>query len=431
MYSAVLDAQGQNTSSFKGVFNYNEKNALGLIARSDHFVYFEKVNGKREAVRPYHIDKATGTITALNPVTLALDDKAELVQAYTLGNRLYSLYFSKVTSRVQVCVFESESEVTVKNFNTPVLGLYDRLLKGERPVNPVFIDPTQEPTLASGVHQKKIYHQGDQIHIVFDGFGAQRMNISNLTTEVLYLDLATEKTRFSALPLIKRIRPIGINSYVHQGILYQIQIKPDYNMELGAYDLETLTPLKSYAFKKDEPLTLKASPVASNKQKAHKADTAVVETTETVLKKLGIGTTTILAEEAIPGTIRLTLGNYALTSGNAAMLPTGTSLLNHVGPAALPAVIALTAVKVNAANSVESANSFHVYLQKENFEQALPVENPSYFEKLSAFNRQLIAQKVPVTAPFTYDYKGQMHYGYLNRKTQTIHIITFGKEEQL
>lgn len=381
-------------------------------------------------VQPYRIEKNSGKITVLEPLKPTLDKDSKLVQAYIYNSRLYTLYYSKETKRLQVCEFKNALDLSVKNFHVPVLKLYDRLLKGESPANPVFIDKDMEQTLATGYRHKKIYHEADNIYIVFDAFGAQRMNISNLTTEVLQLNLATEQADFRALPLVYKIRPFGMNSYMHQGTLYRFLATPDNAVYLSAYDLQTLALKKEYHYKKTEPLTIKASPVYKNKQKPGRADTTIVETTDDVLKKVSTGgASAILVDEVEPATLRFTIGTYtSLTNSNAAYLPSGTSLLAHAGPAAIPVVAAIAAAKVQSANTSELMASFNIYLHKENLEPAAKVEIPSYYEQISAYGLQLAEQKIQVLAPFAYAYQNRMFYGYFNRKSNAIHIVSFAKQ---
>ncbi|GAB3826038.1 hypothetical protein [Pontibacter rugosus] len=427
-YSSIIDTLGQRIAAGSRMYNPSDKaESLGLIGLADDFIYYEMSARDKASVQPYRIEASTGQVTTLAPLTPSLDAGSEFIQAFTSDSQLYTLHYSNKTNRMQVCVFKDGSQFILKSFNTPFLRLNERLFKGEKPTTPVFVDKSTEQTLSVSSRQKKIYHESDNIYIVFDGFGAQRMNISNLTTEVLQLNLSTEKADFSALPMVSRIRPIGINSYVHEGILYRFLLTPNYDMHLSAFDLETMAPRKEYLFKSNEPLTLKASPVFSNTIKPSKADTAVVEQTESVIKKIAVGTAAMYVEEVHPLTLQVTLGNYTLTNGNAAYLPTGTSLLSSLGPAAIPVVAALTAAKVQAKNTGESITSFKVFLNATNFEPTAPVKQHSYLEQISAYDQLLTEQKVQATAPFAYTYQNKMYYGYLDRKDKTLHLVSFSK----
>jgi hypothetical protein len=423
LYSTLLGPGGERISSSHLTFNHNEKiGALGLIGLQGYFIYFERVPNS-DAIQPYHIEKSSGGITALTLLTPTLDEGSKLIQAYTSEDKLYTLHYSNKTRNLQVCVYKNGQEFTLLNFQTAVPKLYDRLLKGE---TPLFIDKNNEQTLAASSRQKKIYHEGDKIYIVIDAFGAQKMNVSNLTTEVLELNLTIETANFRALPLISKIRPIGMNSFLHQGTLYRFLITPKASIQLSAFDLGSLFLKKEFVFNSKEPLTIKSSPVSVSKKRAGEKDTTTIENTGAVLRKLGPGTATIFAENVSPDVVQLTLGNYEAASDGSVYVP-NPSLLTQFGPASIPVILAVSALKVQATTTKASENYFNVYLQKDSCELTDRIPKNDLFKQISDFNRNLTEQKVPVTATFAYSYQNNIHYGFLDKSSNTIRIVAFSK----
>lgn len=420
----IIDEQGKKVSAGNYPYNFsNGSTVLGMIGLPDKFIYFDKTPNAATAVQPYRVEKSNGAVTAVATLSPTIDEGSKLVQAYTSDNKLYILYYSNKTQRLQVCQFKNEQEFIVQSFHLPVAKLYDRLLKGEKPA---YIDRNNEQTLAASSPQKKIYHEGESIYIVFDAFGAQKMNISNLTTEVLHLNLATEQADFKALPIVSKIRPIGMNSYLYQGNIFRVLIKPDASLQLSAYELKTLALKKEFVFGSKEPLTIKSSPVSVSKRRTGSADTTTIETTEKTLRKLGSGTAAIFAENVSPNVVQLTLGNYEAASNGSIYVP-NSSIISQAGPAAIPVILAISALKVQATKSDASENSFKVYLENDNFEPTARIEKQSFYKQISDFENELANQKIPIAASFAYNYRIQIHYGYLNKNTGTIHIVSFSK----
>lgn len=429
LHHFIFNEQGQVISSASSSYDFNEKEGLlGIVSQGrNDFTYFELTRGSRFAIQPYFFNGSSGSVLKQQQINPALDKGSKLVQAYTYKSKLYTLHFSKRTKRFQVCEFGESGQLSIKSFNTPTPKLYDRLLKGLRPVQPVYIDSNIDQGFATASRQKKIYQIENDIYITFDAFGAEFRNISKLTTEILHLNLETGQATFRTLPYVPRIRPIDMNSFVHQETLFRFLILPDYSLELSVFDLSTLSLKAEHKYAPDEPLTIKASTTIWNRQAyATSVNSSQLNLTKDVLRNLSDGVATVTVENTPAGSFRLKLGSYAYRAGNGGALPAGTGMLATFGPAALPMMILYTAAMTNGTfDTSEEMSSFNVFLNGENYTKAVAVEGKSTLEKIEEYALQLASKNIKVGNHLIYAHQGQMHFCYLDKAARTIEIVKF------
>lgn len=424
-YFSTVSATGQHIATVEhpGAFKTPPEIAA-VLSLPDQFVFYRRERlGDVELLQPIAVDKTTGALKVLSEMKPVLDPQSTFLQAFTSGGKSYVLYFSKKTSNLQVYVFSDAQEHEVKRFPLSLPKMEKRLFFGGVPV---FMDEQVPSQAAIASRHKKIYLRGDKMLLILDGFGGTPLDRRNLTTDILELDLSTQRASFSQLPTVRQIRAIDMNSLLHQNTLFRYQMTTSF-LNLSAYDLHTQLLQKEYAFKLNDPVTIKATPVIRNGgRNKFPNDTATVETTKMVLRKMTEGNAFVLVDEIAPNTLQLSLGAYQTGPGSTATLPIGTPLVSAFGPAALPAVLALAAIRLNASyNPTIITTHFKTSLAKNTLEQTSHALSARLWEEADRYSELLEEQEKALGGVAVYPYQpGQLHYVVLDRATKKYQIVT-------
>ena len=145
-----------------------------------------------------------------------------------------------------------------------------------------------------------------------------------------------------------------------------------------------------------------------------------------VLRKMTEGNAFVLVDEIAPNMLQLSLGAYQTGPGSTATLPIGAPLVSAFGPAALPAVLALAAVRLNASyNPIVITTHFKTSLEKNTLKQISHASSASLWEEADRYSVQLEEQEKALGGVAVYPYQpGQLHYVVLDRATKQYHIAT-------
>ncbi|MBC5994954.1 hypothetical protein [Pontibacter cellulosilyticus] len=401
---------------------------LGDLPLRDKFVYFERRNGPNgEKIQPFYLNKADGRLLHAEEADLPLDPRSQLLQAFTSDSTFYALYYSKKTNTIQVFAFTSAVDYKIKKFNlNSILYMEDRLFKPT--TSPVYIGTDLDNELYQAQFTKKLFLHQNKLYFLFDGFVGPGASHKNLTTEVLTLDLNTETSSLSALPTIEDTHKENISSYLFGNTLFRYIMTGKDIVQLEIYDVENLALKKSYKYTADEKVTLQATAVAKT---GKLPDVSQAETARSMIQKMHTGSVAVVVNKAPDNTIELQLGTYDVKNNPAAMLPTGAGLLPAMGPGAIPIMAAMLIIKASAADAPpKEKNSYYkAYLNAETFEIVNDVSRTGTSDMVQLQTNRLVMEKVGIGAVVTYAYKGNVHYGYVDKKTRQLKILTLTPAE--
>ncbi|PKV67052.1 hypothetical protein [Pontibacter ramchanderi] len=426
-FFSTVNASGQHIATIEHPITFKAAPEIaGALPLPDQFVFFRReILEDVELLQPVSIDKATGTIEVLPEIKLALDPASTFLQAFDSDGKFYALYFSKKTNNLQVCVFRNAQEHVVKRIPLTLSKMDKRLFSGSAPL---FVDEQLPVPIATASNHKKIYLRGEKMLLILDGFGASSPNDKHkITTDIVELDLAAQTAHYSQLPFINNTRPVDMNSILHNNTLFRYQMS-NKSISLSAYELPTLQLKRQYTYELHDPVTLKATPVFRNGGKnKYPYDTATIEPTSKVLRKMTTGNAFVLVEESATNTLQLSLGAYQTgISGSGGAMPSGIPLVTAFGAAALPAVIALSAYRIHASYNPSLATThFKTSLEKQTLGLADIRPAQGLWDEADKYSALLEEQETALGGVIVYPYQqDQLHYVVLDRATKKFRIVT-------
>ncbi|WP_242926406.1 hypothetical protein [Pontibacter vulgaris] len=453
LYFNLISPSGQLIASQEIPYRWSEQpQIMGTRVTDDEFIFYSRfVNGRREFVRPFAVNRLDGKFRTLPDMELKKDKGEYFMGGFADADYFYMLYADK-KENLHLYRDDQEARMTKKTFSPKLPRTRDRY---DRERDLIFVHPNLERTVIAGHHRSKIYTRGDKILMVFDGFRLKGQG-DKATTEILTLDWNTGQTNYRNLPAIEQNGDPEFNSFLHQNTLFRLQLDKD-KLNLTAYDFATLQPVKTYNFSGDEEITIKSTPVHQRGAKAlFSSESKVIEKTSKVMKNLAGGIPAITVDAFSDSTIQLTIGSYqpprsndrsqdpsrmVRTPDRYVYTPRGTMLIpgrwvpayyvpNYyldspyysryfydpygrgsnlpTGPGI--STYFRSVLNTNNLAKVDSANA-SVILQ----------------DKVESFEEEL--KNKPEYATM-YRYGDKLHYGYYDRKTKTFRIVEFAQNQR-
>ncbi|MDX5480612.1 MAG: hypothetical protein LPK07_02925 [Hymenobacteraceae bacterium] len=308
---ALLSPEGKQLARHSIPYRFaQEPQILGTRVTDEEFVFYSRyVNGRREYLRPFAVNRETGAFRSLQDEQIKLDRGLNFVGGFGDEAHFYMLYTDKDSN---LHLYRDADE--------DVAHLEHKVFKSEemprsreryaRESDMIYVHPDMQQNVFTGHHRSKIYSRGDQIHMIFDGFYLKGKGSDETTTEILTLDWNTGRTAYRTLPAIEQRRAPSFNSFLHKNTLFRVNMEKD-QFKLTAYDFHTLDPVKEYSFSGDEEITIKSTPVYQRGAKAlFSADNQVIEKTSKVMKNLATGVPAITVDNFDDNTLQLTIGSY-------------------------------------------------------------------------------------------------------------------------
>ncbi|WP_299818814.1 hypothetical protein [uncultured Pontibacter sp.] len=317
---ALLSPDGKQIAKHQIPYRFaQEPQLLGTRVTDSEFIFYSRyVNGRREYLRPFAINRETGAFRSLQDEQIDLDRNVNFVGGFGDKEHFYMLYTDKDNNmhlyrdsdadvaRLERKVFKSEEMPRTRD-------------RYARESDMIYVHPDIQHNVFTGYHRSKIYSNGDKIHMIFDGYLLKGKGSDETTTEILTLDWNTGTTAYRTLPAIEQRNSPSFNSYLHNNILFRVNMEKD-QFRLAAYDFNTLQPIKEYSYSGDEEIAIKSTPVYQRGAKTlFSADNTVIEKTSKVMKNLASGVPAITVGTYADGSLQLTIGSYkAPDAGNSA-----------------------------------------------------------------------------------------------------------------
>jgi len=308
---ALLSPDGKQLARHAIPYRYaQEPQLLGTRVTDEAFIFYSRyVNGRREYLRPFAIDRQTGAFRSMQDEQIDLERGLDFVGGFGDADHFYMLYTDKDNN--MHLYRDSDQDVAhlehkvFSNKNMP--RSRDRYA---RQADMIYVHPDMEQNVFTGHHRSKIYSRGDKIHMIFDGFYLKGKDSDETTTEILTLDWNSGQTNYRTLPAIAQRKGPSFNSFLHQNTLFRVNLEKD-RFKLTAYDFATLQPVKEYSFSGEEEIAIKSTPVYQRGAKALFSDEhQVIEKTSKVMKNLAGGVPAITVDTFNDSTLQLTIGSY-------------------------------------------------------------------------------------------------------------------------
>ncbi|WP_114777335.1 hypothetical protein [Botryobacter ruber] len=309
LYFNVISPTGEVIASHEIPYRYSQQPQIfGSRVTPDEFVFYSRyINGRREYVRPFAISRNTGAFRSLQDIEVVKGRGEEFMGGFADASHLYMLFSDRKGNLIlHRDNGEGEARLEKKTFVNNMPKTRQRM---ERESQLIFVHPDLERNVFTGHHRSKMYTNGDKIFMIFDGYYL-RGEGNKTTTEILTLDWNTGQSAYRALPAIEQKGSLGFNSFLHQGRLFRVLMDKE-QLNLTAYDFNTLQPLKEYSYTAEEEIAIKATPVYQRGVKGlFSSDTKVLEKTSKVMKNLASGVPAITVDAFSDSTIQLTIGSY-------------------------------------------------------------------------------------------------------------------------
>lgn len=305
---SLVNAKGQTVATQEIPYrNGQQPQVLGTRVTDTEFVFYSRfVNGNKEFVRPFAVNRYSGAFRSLPDVPLRRDRKETFVGAFADAAHFYMIYTDKKDNLILHRELD-ESYYEKKTF--PMADLPRTRTKGERQQELIFVHPDLERTVFAGQHRSKIYTRGDKLYLVFDGFSL-RGKKNELTTEIMTLDWPSGKTEYRTLPSLTVRTEANFNSFLHANTLFRVQLEKDV-FTLTAFDFNSLQPIKEYRYTADQDIDIKATPVHQRGANTLFAPgNSVIEKTSKVMRNLSNGKPAITVDAFNDSTLQLTIGSY-------------------------------------------------------------------------------------------------------------------------
>jgi hypothetical protein len=308
LHFSLLDAKGQTVATQEIPYRNNQQpQVLGTRVTDTEFVFYSRyVNGSKELVRPFAVNRYSGAFRSLPDVPIRKERNDSFVGAFADANHFYMLY----SDRKDNLIFHrelDESYYETRTFSTA--DLPRTRLRSERQNELIFVHPDLERTVFAGHHRSKLYTRGDRLYLVFDGFSV-RGKRKEATTEVLTLDWSSGQTTYRTLPSLPTQNQANFNSFLHQNTLFRVQLDKD-EFTLTAFDFATLQPIKEFRYTADQEIDIKATPVHQRGSGGlFSSGNNVIEKTGKVMRNLANGKPAITVDAFNDSTLQLTIGSY-------------------------------------------------------------------------------------------------------------------------
>ncbi|MEJ8801333.1 hypothetical protein [Pontibacter sp. H249] len=308
---ALLSPDGKQLAKHQIPYRFSqEPQLLGTRVTDDEFVFYTRyVNGRREYLRPFAINRETGAFRSMQDEQMELERNVTFVGGFGDKEHFYMLYTDK------------DSNLHLyRDSDADVAHLERKIFKSEemprtrdrhaRESDMIYVHPDMQHNVFTGYHRSKIYSGGDKIHMIFDGFSLKGKSSKEATTEILTLDWNSGTTSYRTLPAIEQRNMPTFNSFLYKNTLFRVNMEKD-KFNLAAYDFNTLQPIKEYSYTGDEEITIKSTPVYQRGAKGlFSPDNTVIEKTSKVMKNLASGIPAITVDTYADSTLQLTIGSY-------------------------------------------------------------------------------------------------------------------------
>ncbi|CAM3412986.1 hypothetical protein POKO110462_01615 [Pontibacter korlensis] len=308
---AMLSPSGEKLAQHEIPYRYaKDPQIMGTRVTDEEFVFYSRyINGRREYVRPFAINRHTGAFRSLQDVQLKLERNVTFVGGFGDEDHFYMLYTDK-NSNLHLYRDSDENVATMDYQLFQAEDMPRTRDRYARESGMIYVHPDLERNVFTGHHRSKIYSRGDKLHMIFDGYFLRGKNSKETTTEILTLDWNTGKTQYRTLPVIEQRNAPSFNSFLHQDKLFRVNLEKD-KFKLTAYDFNTLQPLKEYAFTDKEELALKSTPVYQRGSGGlFSSGYEVIEKEDKVMKNLASGIPAITVDTYSDSTLQLTIGSY-------------------------------------------------------------------------------------------------------------------------
>lgn len=300
------NGQTKATQEIPYRFN-NQPEILGNRVTDTEFVFYSRfVNGNKESVRPFAVNRYSGAFRSLPDIPVKKDRGETFVGAFADASHFYMLY----TDRKDNLILHRELDESFYERKVFATAEMPRTrVRQERQQELIFVHPDLERTVFAGQHRSKIYTRGNQILMVFDGFSVKG-NRKQTTTEILTLDWPSGETSYRTLPALPAKKANSFNSFLHGNTLFRVQLEKDEFM-LTAYNFGSLQPVKEYKYTADQEIDIKATPVHQRGSAGlFYGGNGVIEKTSKVMRNLANGRPAITVDAFNDSTLQLTIGSY-------------------------------------------------------------------------------------------------------------------------
>ena len=308
---ALIAPDGKQIARHEIPYRYSqEPQLLGTRVTDDEFVFYSRyVNGRREYLRPFAINRETGAFRTMQDEQINLERNVTFVGGFGDKEHFYMLY----TDRDNDMHLYRGSDADVAHMEHKVFRSEEMprtRVRNARESDMIFVHPDMQHNVFTGYHRSKIYSEGDKIHMIFDGFHLRGKSSDETTTEILTLDWNTGKTKYRTLPATDQGSTPNFNSFLYKNKLFRVHLDKD-QFKLAAYDFNTLQPIKEYSYSGDEEISIKSTPVYQRGARSlFSPDNTVIEKTSKVMKNLASGVPAITVDTYDDNSLQLTIGSY-------------------------------------------------------------------------------------------------------------------------
>jgi len=427
---------------------------LGTRVTDTDFIFYSRyVNGRREYVRPFAINRKTGAFRSLQDVELEKDRNTEFIGGFGDDDHFYMLYTDK-KDRLHLYRSSDSAEGLAKmDYKLFEPNLPQTRGKDTRLLDLMYVHPDLEQTVMAGYHSGKIYTRNGNIYMIFDGYELKDAK-NKATTEILTLDWNTGKTAYQTLPALDQRNDPSFNSFLFRDTLFRLQLDRD-KLNLTAYSFEDLKPIKTYTFSGEEDIAIKSTPVYQRGVGGlFKSDVDTVKQTSKVMKKLAEGVPAITVNAFTDSTMQLTIGSYdppterSSSSDMNRMVRTPdqyyrTSRGLMLIPGRWVPAYNIPSYYLNSPyysryfydpyrqgsrmpSGPGVSTYFRAVLDNATLAKTAGGEKEVLQDKVDKYEQELKSEPDYKT---TYRYGNKLHYGYYDRKTKTFRIMEFASEK--
>ncbi|MEJ8757678.1 hypothetical protein WG947_11755 [Pontibacter sp. H259] len=426
---------------------------LGTRVTDKDFIFYSRyVNGRRDYVRPFAINRKTGAFRSLQDVELQKERNIDFVGGFGDDNHFYMLYTDHKDRLHMYRSSDSPEGLAKMEYKLFEPNLPKTRAKDTRLMDLMYVHPDLEQTVMAGYHSGKIYTRNGNIYMIFDGYELKDAK-NKATTELLTLDWNTGKTAYQALPVLEQRNDPSFNSFLFRDTLFRLQLDKE-KLNLTAYSFKDLKPLKTYTFSGEEDIAIKSTPVYQRGVGGlFKSDVDTVKQTNKVMRKLAEGLPAITVDAFTDSTIQLTIGSYnppteRTTSDMNRMVRTPdqyyrTSRGLMLIPGRWVPAYNIPSYYLNSpyysryfydpygqGNTRPSgpgvSTYFRAVLDNNTLAKTTGGEKEVLQDKVDKYEQDLKSEPDYKTV---YRYGNKLHYGYYDRKTRTFRIMEFASEK--